>query len=58
MGAPEWFKSSYSDFDSANCLEVALQKEEVTVRDTKDVERPMVDFSARSWEKFVFYITR
>jgi hypothetical protein len=31
-----WFKSSYSDSEGANCVEVALGPDAVRVRDSKD----------------------
>lgn len=48
-----WFKSSYSGTAGDNCVEVAVTKETVHVRDSKDVMRP--DFVVRrdGWARFV-----
>ncbi|MFG3252308.1 DUF397 domain-containing protein [Streptomyces sp. NPDC048172] len=58
MDALDWFKSSYSESQGKDCLEVAAGTEDVLVRDTKDVDRPVLGFPGRSWEKFVAYVAR
>ncbi|MGW1841180.1 DUF397 domain-containing protein [Streptomyces sp. NPDC001966] len=48
-----WFKSSYSNQQSA-CVEVAGGAAGlVPVRDSKDASGPVVAFSGRSWSAFI-----
>ena len=51
--APHWIKSSLS-FSNGNCVEVAsLPGGEVGVRDSKDVEGPVLRFTPDEWRAFV-----
>jgi Domain of unknown function (DUF397) len=48
-----WFKSSLS-FSNSNCVEVAsLPDGEIGVRDSKDVEGPVLRFTSDEWRAFV-----
>lgn len=47
----EWRKSSFSS--AANCVEVALMSGRVAVRDSKDRNGPMLEFSRKEWTAFV-----
>ncbi|WP_420882376.1 DUF397 domain-containing protein [Streptomyces barkulensis] len=53
MDGLHWFKSSHSGSDGGDCVEVAAGPDAVYVRDSKDVERAAICFSARSWAAFV-----
>lgn len=47
-----WRKSSYSDMQGDQCVEVAWTGRDVQVRDTKDVAKGLLTFTARSWGLF------
>ncbi|MET9773439.1 DUF397 domain-containing protein [Streptomyces sp. NPDC006367] len=50
---PKWFKSSYSDPEGANCVEVALAPT-VHVRDSKTAPAgPELRVSASAWSAFI-----
>ncbi|WP_236244174.1 DUF397 domain-containing protein [Streptomyces sp. CC210A] len=54
MTAPRWRKSSYSNQDGGNCLEVADNiPHSVPVRDSKDPDRAALSFTSRAWASFV-----
>lgn len=54
LGAVLWRKSSYSNGDGGNCVEVADGVTGVVpVRDTKDRRRPAVIVTAAAWAPFV-----
>jgi len=46
-----WRKSSYSGDNSGNCVEVANDNR-VLVRDTKNIQGPVLQFSSTAWRKF------
>ena len=50
-----WFKSSYSGSGGGNCVEVATTPAAVRVRDSKDVDGPILRFSPEEWSAFVSY---
>ncbi|WEO96865.1 DUF397 domain-containing protein [Streptomyces sp. FXJ1.172] len=54
QGASEtWMKSSYSAGNGA-CVEVKTATgAELAVRDSKDIEGPVLDFPAGAWNAFV-----
>ncbi|KUN01303.1 hypothetical protein AQI95_30665 [Streptomyces yokosukanensis] len=52
-----WYKSSYSGGGQGECLEVARGHVAVPVRDSKDISRPALLFSADSWTSFVTAVT-
>ncbi len=47
-----WFKSSRSAANGA-CVEVAEMSTGVAVRDSKDPDGPVLQFSAESWQAFI-----
>ncbi len=52
--APEWRKSSYSGSSgNGSCVEVALGRDRVGVRDSKNVTGPRLAFDAGAWREFV-----
>ncbi|MER8233767.1 DUF397 domain-containing protein [Streptomyces sp. NPDC101490] len=51
--SPVWLKSSYSDDDGNQCVEVATGAAAVHVRDSKDVARPGFRVSYGAWAGFV-----
>ncbi|MGW7363080.1 DUF397 domain-containing protein [Streptomyces sp. NPDC054841] len=50
-----WFKSSYSGGGGQDCIEVAAEPTTIHVRDSKDVTRPVLDFTRDQWAVFVEY---
>lgn len=45
-----WRKSSYSDSDGGNCIEVAALPGAVLLRDSKVVAGPRLMVAAETWE--------
>jgi hypothetical protein len=50
-----WFKSSHSDGEGGNCVEVAAIPATVHVRDSKDRSGPQLVFSSDAWNAFVAF---
>ncbi|MEU4256099.1 DUF397 domain-containing protein [Streptomyces fradiae] len=48
-----WFKSSYSDTEGGQCVEVAAGAGIVHIRDSKAVAGPVVRVSREAWAGFV-----
>ncbi|MGW9450062.1 DUF397 domain-containing protein [Streptomyces sp. NPDC055632] len=48
-----WRKSSYSNTDGGNCLEVADNLPHIPVRDSKAPAGPALVFAAGAWAVFV-----
>ncbi|MEV2200370.1 DUF397 domain-containing protein [Streptomyces fradiae] len=48
-----WFKSSYSDTEGGDCVEVAAGAGTVHIRDSKAVAGPVVRVSREAWAGFV-----
>ncbi|MDJ0345472.1 DUF397 domain-containing protein [Streptomyces sp. H10-C2] len=48
-----WLKSSYSDNEGGNCIEIATRPGTVLVRDSKDPEGPKLVLDADAWRSFV-----
>ena len=50
-----WFKSSYSDNEGGDCVEVALPDARLTVhvRDSKDPTGPTLTLTAPAWVAFI-----
>ncbi|MFD3932336.1 DUF397 domain-containing protein [Streptomyces sp. NPDC058614] len=48
-----WRKSSFSDMQGDECVEVAWTGSDVLVRDTKDASGCRLAFSDRSWDLFL-----
>ncbi|MFF9627910.1 DUF397 domain-containing protein [Streptomyces fradiae] len=48
-----WFKSSYSDTEGGQCVEVAAGAGIVHIRDSKAVAGPVVCVSREAWAGFV-----
>ncbi|REK89699.1 DUF397 domain-containing protein [Streptomyces inhibens] len=54
-----WIKSSYSDRDGGDCIEVAPGIPDVVpVRDSKDPHGPALFFPAADWSSFVSAVKR
>jgi hypothetical protein len=54
MDSLTWIKSSYSGGSGDNCVEVAeLPGGGIAVRDSKNANGPVLDFSAGEWRAFV-----
>ncbi|MEU6970504.1 DUF397 domain-containing protein [Kitasatospora aureofaciens] len=50
-----WFRSSYSNHDGGECVEVASCPAAVHVRDSKDKAGPTLTFSPEAWSAFVSF---
>lgn len=50
-----WFKSSYSDSEGSDCVEVTFQAPRLTVhiRDSKNPTGPTLTLGAPAWKAFV-----
>ncbi|MET9443347.1 DUF397 domain-containing protein [Streptomyces sp. NPDC006610] len=48
-----WFKSSYSDTEGGQCVEVADATAVVHVRDSKAITGPVLTVSRQAWAEFV-----
>ncbi|MEW1904213.1 DUF397 domain-containing protein [Streptomyces sp. NPDC086147] len=48
-----WRKSSYSNYDGGQCLEVADRLPHVPVRDSKVPTGPVLVFATSAWASFV-----
>ncbi|MEV2197666.1 DUF397 domain-containing protein [Streptomyces phaeochromogenes] len=50
----KWFKSSYSDSEGSDCVEVALTPTTTHIRDTKlATESPELKVRAPAWSAFI-----
>ncbi|MGW3568572.1 DUF397 domain-containing protein [Streptomyces sp. NPDC000941] len=54
----DWFKSSYSSAGATECVEASFRAGGIAVRDSKEPERAVLAFSARTWENFVAALGR
>jgi hypothetical protein len=52
-----WFKSSYSN-GSGECVEVAITRDRVAARDSKDPQGPNLAFTPQAWAAFVHGVAR
>ncbi|MFF7993168.1 DUF397 domain-containing protein [Kitasatospora xanthocidica] len=50
-----WFRSSYSNYEGGECVEVASYPSAVHVRDSKDRTGPTLTFSPDAWSAFVAF---
>ncbi|GAA1432491.1 hypothetical protein GCM10009601_53540 [Streptomyces thermospinosisporus] len=48
----KWIRSSYSDDEGGNCVEVALETP-VHIRDSKNAEGPRLTVPASAWAAFI-----
>ena len=48
-----WFKSSHSGNDGPDCVEIALARAAVHVRDSKDVDGARLAFTDDAWSAFL-----
>jgi len=48
-----WRKSSYSDDQGYDCVEVAVHAGQVLVRDSKDPDGPALVFAPSEWRAFL-----
>ena len=54
LGPSQWRKSSYSNGDGGNCIEIADGHPGVMpVRDSKDPQGPALVFTAAAWTAFL-----
>jgi Domain of unknown function (DUF397) len=52
MTGAGWRKSSYSGNSGGNCVEVAVGRQAVAVRDSKDPHGPMLALTPERWMAF------
>ncbi|MEU6820676.1 DUF397 domain-containing protein [Streptomyces atriruber] len=58
LGAASWRKSSYSNGDGGNCVEIADGLPDVVpVRDSKMTHGPTLMFPATAWAPFITAVT-
>ncbi|MFC8368479.1 DUF397 domain-containing protein [Streptomyces sp. NPDC057239] len=55
---PTWFKSSYSGGSGTECVECAHADDGTLIRDSKDVEGPVITVGHDTWASFVQTIRR
>ncbi|MEU4652491.1 DUF397 domain-containing protein [Streptomyces sp. NPDC023723] len=55
MTTPQWRKSSYSG-DSSNCVETAVDRNTILVRDSKTTTQADLAFSCTVWEDFLSHV--
>ncbi|PJE99536.1 DUF397 domain-containing protein [Streptomyces carminius] len=48
-----WIKSSHSDNEGGNCVEIAAASDGIHVRDSKDLQGPQLTFTRREWADFL-----
>lgn len=51
----KWIKSSYSDDEGGNCVEVAVSGA-IRIRDSKNPSGPELRVTAPAWSAFVFAV--
>ncbi|MCL6731947.1 DUF397 domain-containing protein [Streptomyces neyagawaensis] len=51
-----WFKSSYSGSQGDDCVEVAVTRQAVCVRDSKDLALPHFAVAREGWARFVGFV--
>ncbi|MFJ7629666.1 DUF397 domain-containing protein [Streptomyces sp. NPDC097595] len=56
--AYDWFKSSYSGDEGGQCVEVAAHTSAVHVRDSKNLEGPVLTVAPTSWAAFTGHVGR
>ena len=57
-GGLTWFKSSYSSDAGGNCVEVAAPAGGVFVRDSKNLDGPVLAATSDAWAAFVRFAAR
>jgi len=57
MTKTAWRKSSYSGHDT-DCLEIALRRSGVAIRDSKDRDRGHLDVGSQTWANLTTSIRR
>ena len=55
LSAAHWHKSSYSNADGGECVEVAACPGTVHVRDSKDPAGPTLAFGPAAWSAFAAF---
>ncbi|MET8410846.1 DUF397 domain-containing protein [Streptomyces sp. NPDC005195] len=51
----KWYKSSYSTNDGPECVEVAAASHTVHIRDSKNIDGPLLGFTPDHWTAFVTF---
>jgi Domain of unknown function (DUF397) len=59
LNGAAWRKSSYSNGDGGDCVEVAVNLPGIVpVRDSKDPDGPALVFPAGAWSEFIAAVKR
>jgi len=53
MPGTTWRKSSFSDGGGSDCVEVALSRDDVAVRDSKNLDGGMLRLPVGAWRRLV-----
>ncbi|TGB00997.1 DUF397 domain-containing protein [Streptomyces sp. MZ04] len=48
-----WFKSSYSGANTTECVEIAVARDDVLIRDSKRKDSALVAVRADAWAGFI-----
>lgn len=56
--AYDWRKSSHSSDEGDQCVEVAAHTAAVHVRDSKNLEGPVLDLAPMAWAAFTAHVSR
>ncbi|WP_432093904.1 DUF397 domain-containing protein [Streptomyces sp. bgisy100] len=55
---PQWIKSSHSGSEGGDCVEVAIGRRTIRVRDSKDPHGPALTLTPEAWTDFVHFASR
>ncbi|HTI26882.1 MAG TPA: DUF397 domain-containing protein [Kutzneria sp.] len=58
MATPRWRKSSYSNGDGGNCVELSTQAQVTAVRDSKNPDGDVLLFPATAFSAFLTSLNR
>ncbi|WP_221357120.1 DUF397 domain-containing protein [Streptomyces beigongshangae] len=53
-----WFKSTHSGDEGGECVEVAVDRAAIRVRDSKELSGPQLAFTRDAWSGFVAAVGR
>lgn len=53
-----WFKSTYSGPNNNSCIEARFTHHGTDVRDSKDLNGPVLSFGPRAWSRFLRNLAR
>jgi hypothetical protein len=53
LSKAEWKKTTRTQFEGENCVEVAFVDQAIAVRDARDPDGPALIFTVAEWEAFL-----